>query len=138
MFEQLREGIDFAYRTPQVLLILIVLFFVGTFGYNFSTALPLLAKFVLNIGSVGFGVMTAVLGVGSLMAALAIAYTRRAGERQILLGAGLQRVVDLVGCRAGSRLPCRCWCCWGSRASSSPPRRTRASSSWRPAICEAA
>ena len=33
--------------------------------------------------------MTAVLGVGSLLAALAIAYTRRAGERQILLGGGV-------------------------------------------------
>lgn len=96
LFEQLREGLNFAYRTPQVMLILIVLFFIGTFGYNFSTALPLLAKFVLNVGSVGFGVMTAVLGVGSLLAALAIAYTRRAGERQILLGGGFFSVLLIL------------------------------------------
>ena len=98
LFEQLREGISFAYRTPEVLLILLVMAFIGTFGYNFSTALPLLAKFVLHIGSVGFGVMTAVLGIGSLLAALAIAYTRRAGERQILLGAGVfSLLLILVG-----------------------------------------
>jgi MFS family permease len=98
LFEQLREGISFAYRTPEVLLILLVMGFIGTFGYNFSTALPLLAKFVLHIGSVGFGVMTAVLGIGSLLAALAIAYTRRAGERQILLGAGVfSLLLILVG-----------------------------------------
>ena len=96
LLEQLREGISFAVQTPQVLLILIVLFFVGTFGYNFSTALPLLAKFVLHAGSVGFGVMTAVLGVGSLLAALTIAYTRRAGERQILLGAGVFSVLLIL------------------------------------------
>ncbi len=89
MFEQLREGISFAYRTPQIMLILLVMFFVGTFGYNFSTALPLLADFVLHVGSVGFGVMTAVLGIGSLLAALAIAYTRRVGERQILIAGGI-------------------------------------------------
>ena len=98
LFEQLREGISFAYRTPEVLLILLVMGFIGTFGYNFSTALPLLAKFVLHIGSVGFGVMTAVLGIGSLLAALAIAYTRRAGERQILMGAGVfSLLLILVG-----------------------------------------
>jgi hypothetical protein len=98
LFEQLREGISFAYRTPEVLLILLVMGFIGTFGYNFSTALPLLAKFVLHIGSVGFGVMTAVLGIGSLLAALTIAYTRRAGERQILLGAGVfSLLLILVG-----------------------------------------
>lgn len=96
LFQQVREGLNFAYRTPQVMLILIVLFFIGTFGYNFATALPLLAKFVLNVGSVGFGVMTAVLGLGSLLAALAIAYTRRAGERQILLGGGVFSVLLIL------------------------------------------
>ncbi len=83
---QLREGVSFAFRTPSVLLILIIMAFVGTFGYNFQTELPLLARFVLNVGSIGFGAMTAVLGVGSLVAALGIAYSRRADERQIVFG----------------------------------------------------
>jgi MFS family permease len=96
LFAQLREGLDFAFRTPQVLLILLVMAFVGTFGYNFSTELPLLAKFVLHVGSVGFGAMTAVLGAGSLLAALAIAYTRSAGERQIILGAGIFSVLLIL------------------------------------------
>ena len=96
MLTQLREGLDFAFRTPSVLLILILMAFVGTFGYNFSTALPLLARFVLHTGSVGFGTMTAVLGVGSLMAALAIAYTRRSDERQILIGGGVFSVLLIL------------------------------------------
>ncbi len=85
LLQQLGEGIGYAYRTPQIMLILLVMFFVGTFGYNFSTALPLLADLVLHVGSVGFGAMTAVLGVGSLVGALVIAYTRRVGERQLLI-----------------------------------------------------
>jgi MFS family permease len=96
MLTQLREGLDFAFRTPSVLLILMLMAFVGTFGYNFSTALPLLARFVLHTGSVGFGTMTAVLGVGSLMAALAIAYTRRSDERQILIGGGVFSVLLIL------------------------------------------
>jgi MFS family permease len=86
LFAQIREGFQYAFHTPEIMLIMVLMFFIGTFGYNFSTALPLLAKFVLHVGSVGFGAMTAVLGVGSLMAALVIAYTRRAGEKQILIG----------------------------------------------------
>jgi len=98
MLTQLREGLDFALRTPSVLLILILMAFVGTFGYNFSTALPLLARFVLHTGSVGFGTMTAVLGVGSLMAALVIAYTRRTDERQIVIGGAVfSLLLILVG-----------------------------------------
>jgi MFS family permease len=96
MWEQLKEGVSFAYRTPEIALILLVMFFVGTFGYNFSTALPLLADLVLHVGAVGFGVMTAVLGIGSLLAALAIAYTRRVGERQILLGGGIFSLLFVV------------------------------------------
>jgi len=96
MLTQLREGLDFAFRTPSVLIILIVMAFVGTFGYNFNTELPLLARFVLHTGSIGFGAMTAVLGVGSLIAALVIAYTRRADERQILIGGGVFSVLLIL------------------------------------------
>ncbi len=96
MLTQLREGVDFAFRTPSVLLILMLMAFVGTFGYNFSTALPLLARFVLHTGSVGFGTMTAVLGVGSLVAALVVAYTRRSDERQILIGGGVFSVLLIL------------------------------------------
>jgi MFS family permease len=88
VFGQVREGLHFAFSSRRVLLIIILLAVVGTFGYNFTVALPLLAQFVLHVGSVGFGVMTSVLGVGSLAAALTIAYTNRASERQLILGAG--------------------------------------------------
>ena len=98
MFAQLKEGIAFAFRTPAVLLILMLMAFVGTFGYNFTTALPLLAQLVLHVQSVGFGAMTAVLGIGSLLAALAIAYSRRAGEKQIIIGgAAFSLLIILLG-----------------------------------------
>lgn len=88
VFGQVREGLQFAFGSRRVLLIIILLAVIGTFGYNFTVGLPLLAQFVLHVGSVGFGVMTSVLGIGSLAAALTLAYTHRASERQLLLGAG--------------------------------------------------
>jgi MFS family permease len=88
VFGQVREGLEFALGSRRLLLIVVLLAIVGTFGYNFTVALPLLAQFVLHVGSVGFGVMTSVFGIGSLAAALMIAYTHRASERQLFLGAG--------------------------------------------------
>jgi len=96
VFGQVREGLQFAFGSRRVLLIIILLAVVGTFGYNFTVALPLLAQFVLHVGSVGFGVMTSVFGIGSLAAALTIAYTHRATERQLLLGAGAFSLVLIL------------------------------------------
>lgn len=98
MLTQLREGLDFAVGTPRVFLILLLLAFIGTFGYNFTVMLPLLARFVLHVQSVGFGIMTSVVGVGSVLAALSIAYTRSATEKQLLLGAAaFSLLLILVG-----------------------------------------
>src|SRR5262249_56782666 len=43
MIEKLREGLRYSLRTPSILLIIIVVAAIGTFGYNFSVVLPLLA-----------------------------------------------------------------------------------------------
>jgi MFS family permease len=60
---------------------------IGTFGYNFTVVLPLLARNVLHVGSIGFGAMTSAVGVGSLVAALALATLRKPSRRTLLVGA---------------------------------------------------
>ena len=45
---QLAEGLNYARHTPAVLLVLIIVAFIGTFGYNFSVVIPLLGGFVLR------------------------------------------------------------------------------------------
>jgi MFS family permease len=83
--QRLREGLSYTWRTPDVLLIMIVVAAIGTFGYNFSVTLPLIAGFVLHTGAAGFGGLSAFLGVGSLIAAITTAYTRRVTMRRLLL-----------------------------------------------------
>lgn len=85
---RLAEGVSYAWRTPQVLLVLLVVATIGTFGYNFSVVLPLIAGFVLQIDSVGFGLLSSALGVGSLTAAVALAYIGKATMKRLLIGAG--------------------------------------------------
>jgi MFS family permease len=87
LLEQLAEGLRYSLRTPAILLIVILMATIGTFGYNFTVVLPLLARNVLNVGSIGFGAMTSAMGVGSLAAALALATLRKPSRRTLLIGA---------------------------------------------------
>jgi MFS family permease len=73
VFHQVREGLTYARRTPEVLSLFILLAFLGTFGYNFTVLIPLVAEFVLHAGPKQFGLLTSALGFGSLIAALSMA-----------------------------------------------------------------
>lgn len=87
MLDGIREGLSYTWRTPQVRLIMIVMAFVGTFGYNFNVVLPLLSGFVLHTDAAGFGALSAALGAGSLVGALTVAYIGKVSQRRLLLGA---------------------------------------------------
>lgn len=85
MAQRLREGLSYAWRTPTVLLVLMVVAAIGTFGYNFSVALPLVAGFVLHTNAAQFGLLSAFLGIGSLGGAVTTAYIREITIRRLLL-----------------------------------------------------
>ena len=98
IFRQLGAGVRYAAGTPEVLLILMTMAVMGTFGYNFSTILPLIAKYALHAGAFGLGILTSALGVGSLIAALGVASARRTSHAVLLGAAALFSVVlVLVG-----------------------------------------
>jgi MFS family permease len=86
--QRVKEGVSYAWSHPAILSILIVVTFVGTFGYNFSLWLPLLAEFVLHTDAAGFGTLGSFLGVGSLVSAVGMAYMGRVTMWRLLGGAG--------------------------------------------------
>ena len=91
----LRDGFGYALHTPPVLFVLVCLAVVGTVGFNWPVALPLIATDVLGVQAVGFGLLFAAFGVGSLAAAVALTYTRAPSERR-LAGSGVALAVLLV------------------------------------------
>jgi MFS family permease len=98
VLQPLLEGLRYCVRTPAVLLILIVVGSIGTFGYNFSTVLPLLAGFVLRTEAAEFGALSAFLGIGSLSAAMVTAFSRRVTINRLLGGSAAFGVI--LGCLA--------------------------------------
>jgi predicted MFS family arabinose efflux permease len=85
VLRQIGEGIRYSWNTPAVLFIFILLAAIGTFGYNFTVVVPLVAKFVLDVGEVKFSILTSAMGVGSLVAALALAAMGHATQRTLLI-----------------------------------------------------
>jgi len=58
-WQSLREGVDYVWKTPSVLLVILVVGLVLLFGANFNVVLPLFATGVLHVGATGFGFLSA-------------------------------------------------------------------------------
>lgn len=67
---QIREGIRYAWHTPQLRRTLILVAVTGTFTFNYGVTLPLLAKDAYDAGPGAFGLLTTALGGGALLGAL--------------------------------------------------------------------
>jgi len=96
MKEGIKEGVSFAINEPSIASLLIVLIFVGTFGYNFNTVLPLLTKFVMNGGPRMFGVLTSSLGIGSMTGALLVAGRQKPTRKFIYSFAIIFGILDIA------------------------------------------
>ena len=95
---QIGEGLRYALTTPDIALVVLLMGVLGTFGYNFTVILPLIARDVLHTGAAGFGTLTSAMGVGSLAAAFGVAYHGRATRRTLLVGAaGFSLLLAAVG-----------------------------------------
>ena len=91
-----REGLRYALHTPPVLFVLVTLAVVGTFGFNWPVAAPLIAREVLNLHAVGFGTLMGAFGAGALAAALVLAAVRGGSERRIVTAGALLALVLLL------------------------------------------
>ena len=101
---QLREGLHYVRVTPAVLIAVVVVGLVSTVGMNFSVIIPPYADEILDSGASGYGFLMAASGVGSLLAALWLAFGRGARIRWIGYGAIMLGVAE-VGLGASASYP---------------------------------
>jgi MFS family permease len=92
----IRRGAAYAWRDPQLRLILSVVTVVATVGFNFHVLVPLLAADTLHVGPEGFGLLSASFGLGALAGALATATFHRASWRLFAIGAGAFGVLAIL------------------------------------------
>ena len=81
------EGLAYAWRTPSVRLVLLVMLAIATLAINFSVLLPVLTTQTLQSGPEVFGILSGSFGVGALAGALTSATLGRASLRVMLFSA---------------------------------------------------
>ncbi|MCA1712012.1 MAG: MFS transporter [Actinobacteria bacterium] len=86
---QLVEGLRYVRSRPDLMVPLVLVFVVGTFGLNFQITLALVAKQVFGLGAGSYGALSSMLALGSLLGALASARRSSPPSRRLLLGAGV-------------------------------------------------
>jgi MFS family permease len=91
-----RIGFRYAWSTPRVRLVLVMMLVVGTIGMNFNVLLPLLASRTLHSGPEVFGLLSAGFGFGALVGALLAASMARAVLPLLIAAAGGFGVFELL------------------------------------------
>ncbi|MGW5644953.1 MFS transporter [Saccharopolyspora sp. NPDC003752] len=94
---QLRAGLRYVRGRPDLLVVMVLVFFVGTFGMNFESSFAVIARNVFGREADGYGLLITMLAVGTLTGASLAA--RRSGRgvprlRLMLLGAGVFGVLE--------------------------------------------
>jgi MFS family permease len=74
---QLIEGLRYIRTAPIIRTTLLMMFIIGTFTYEFSISLPLLAKFTFNGTATAYALLTSAIGIGSLLGAIKAAHRKR-------------------------------------------------------------
>jgi len=83
-----REGLRYVRRRPDIMLVMFLVFMLGTFGLNFQLTNSLMATAVFQVGPEQFGLMGSIMAIGSLSAGL-IAARRTQIRLRLILGAML-------------------------------------------------
>jgi MFS family permease len=93
---QVLEGIRYVRRRPDLLLVMIVVFFVGTFGLNFQMTSALMATQVFHKGAGEYGILGSIVAIGSVLGALLSARRGRPRLRLIISSAVAFGIVEIV------------------------------------------
>ncbi len=64
------EGLRYVRGRPDLMAVLVMLLFLGTFGLNFSIFLLTMCVSVFHVGAGGYGLLTSVMAIGSIAGAL--------------------------------------------------------------------
>jgi MFS family permease len=92
----IRDGVRYVLRRPDLMLILTIVFFTGTFGLNFQLTSALMATEVFHKGAGEYGLLGTTLAIGSLAGALIAARRVRIRHRLVILAAIAFGVAEIV------------------------------------------
>lgn len=84
---QIRAGLTYVRRQPELLVPLLMVAIVGTLAWEFPISLPLVARGIFHGGAGTYGAMTAVMGAGAVVGGLITASRGRVRRRGLAIAA---------------------------------------------------
>jgi MFS family permease len=81
---QIREGLRYVRGRPDIILVMFLVFILGTFGMNFQLTTALMATIVFDKGPGEYGLLGSIMAIGSITAALLSARRSRPRLRVLL------------------------------------------------------
>jgi len=105
----IRDGVRYVRSRPDVMLILAIVFFAGTFGLNFQMTSALMATEIYHKGASEYGLLGTTLAIGSLSGALLAARRGRPRHRIVILSALAFGVAEIVAGLLPSYLTFALW-----------------------------
>jgi MFS family permease len=93
---RLFEGVTYVRSRPDLLMVMLVAFGLGTFGMNFELTMALMATEVYEKGAGEYGILGSILAIGTLTGALLAARRKYPRRRLIVGGAVIFGIVEIV------------------------------------------
>ena len=83
---QIRDGLRYVRRRPDILIVLVMVFVVGTFGFNFPVFISTMATAEFGKGAAEFGLLSSMMAVGAIVGSLLAARRERARLGVVIVG----------------------------------------------------
>jgi MFS family permease len=95
------EGFRYVWRRPDLKAVLVMLFLIGTFGFNFAIFISTMSVTAFHGGSGQYGLLTSIMAMGSVIGAL-LAARRAKPDIQLLLASA---AIFGFGCALAAIMP---------------------------------
>ena len=99
------DGLRYVWKRPDLGAILVMLFLIGTFGFNFPIFISTMAVNVFHTDARGFGLLSSLMAVGTLAGSLFAASRRKPNVFSLMAGAGFFG----LGCSLAALAPGYWW-----------------------------
>ncbi|MFT8395076.1 MFS transporter [Propionibacterium sp.] len=82
----IREGMHYIAHRPDLIIVMVMVFMLGTFGINYQITNAAMATRVFGKGPAGYGILGTIMAIGTLVAALIAARRRRPRLGTLIIG----------------------------------------------------